>query len=303
MASQIPANSKTVAVLSERSEDAVVGFLACLLGQFRYLPLDPEFPLKRLETMVGMAEPDFYLASASLKRILPWSAGLTGALNPGSIQSSGRGGSSANSGYVLFTSGTRGTPRGVLVSGKALDSYAWALNKQFQPQIGSVYHHTASFAFSASVRQLLLPLTSGGHLIIAGSEERRNPVSLLRQAWAHQVNILDTVPSHLRILSKTLERWPKWSNPWLKEVRVTGEPLRWADVRGWRKLVPGAKLWNLYSQTETGGTVSCYCVGEEQPNQKGPVPLGYPLPDMAVSLVDSDGREGDDGRFWFAASV
>ena len=269
------------AVYTRRNQDAVIGFLACLLHGCRYLPLDIDLPLGRLQLMIKQAEPEAVLASDGMAGLLPWIDNAIG-LGPEAKGAELLPPANAGGGYLLFTSGTTGAPRLVTIEGCSLDSYADALLDRFRPVVGDVWIHTASISFSASIRQLILPLISGGRLLVADGECRQIPEMLLDRVQLEGVSVLDTVPSHLRSLTRALERNPSLLSRRLKEVRLTGEGLDWSTVRAWRRVAPEVSLHNLYSSTETGGTVSSYRV-DTFPG-RGRVPLGQPLKDVTVQL-------------------
>ncbi|WP_037822759.1 AMP-binding protein, partial [Streptomyces sp. NRRL S-146] len=81
--------------------------------------------------------------------------------------------------------------------------------------------HTASFAFSSSVRQLMVPLAHGGRVVLAPREQLASPDELLGYAARNGVQVLDLVPSYLRVVAPALDR-----QDWRPELVLTAsEPL------------------------------------------------------------------------------
>src|SRR5262249_55584706 len=104
----------------------------------------------------------------------------------------------ANLAYVVYTSGSTGVPKGVMVTRGNLCDYVQAMGKRLGVNAADIYLHTASFGFSSSVRQLLVPLAHGARVVIATSDEIREPVSLFQTVRSEGVTIVDLVPSYWR---------------------------------------------------------------------------------------------------------
>jgi aspartate racemase len=194
----------------------------------------------------------------------------------------------------MFTSGSTGSPQGVVVSRRALARYIATLDQAFDLSESDVYLHTASFSFSASIRQLVAPLAAGATIAIASEEAKRDPFLLLERMKSWEVTVWDTVPSVWRIVEQVLSRIGSEDQAvavaeTLRLVLLTGEPLSWDLVRAWRRhLRDHVVIKNLYSQTETAGTVAVHTVPRKCPDDEGPVPFGEPLPGVDLLLLDQD---------------
>ncbi|MEJ2084748.1 MAG: amino acid adenylation domain-containing protein, partial [Acidobacteriota bacterium] len=300
-----------VAVYLDRRPEAIVAFLAILRLGAVYLPVDPATPIKRLTQMLEPL-PDLRLVTSS-----DLEARLS-ALELGPIVVADRQARASTEGsglvadvaddlpaYVMFTSGSTGTPDVVVVSRRSVMRYSRALESSFHLERGDVCLHTAAFSFSASIRQLLGPLTAGATLALASEEARHDPFLLLQRMRAWKVTVWDTVPSVWRIVEQVIstlaERDEATQVPEsLRRIFLTGEPLSWDLVRAWRRhLHSGVEIRNLYSQTETAGTVSAFEVPQDCSDYDGSVPLGEPLPGVDLLLLDEQlnrvarGAEGE----------
>jgi len=207
--------------------------------------------------------------------------------------------------YMMFTSGSTGEANGVVISRGALARYAAALCDAFDISEKDVYLHSASFSFSASIRQIIAPLTTGAAMIIASEEARHDPIRLLELMNDHHVTVWDTVPSLWGVVERVLSRVgvPDGSvsiTGSLRLILLTGEPLTWKLVSAWKKYLDrSVNVVNLYSQTETAGTVSMFPIPAGEVPETGIVPLGEPLADVALLVLDEDlnpvtpGHEGE----------
>src|SRR5256885_1838025 len=100
--------------------------------------------------------------------------------------------------YVIYTSGSTGNPKGVMITHGNLTNYLLALNHELKINADDLYLHTASIAFSSSRRQLLLPLSQGAGVVVATSDQRKDPLALFQMIKARAVSVMDAVPSFWR---------------------------------------------------------------------------------------------------------
>ena len=198
------------------------------------------------------------------------------------------------------TSGTGGSVKLVEVPHAAIRHNLRALATAIGVSAQDRYLHTASFAFSSSVRQLFLPLLSGALSVIAAGDERVDPHALLDLTRRARITVIDTIPSVLSVLTDALEAdgGPHdggLGSAGLRLLLLASEPLPSALVRRWRAVggAPGTVMYNMYGQTETAGIVSLYRV--DDPPESGTVPLGDPLPGSTLSLLGPEGAPADAG--------
>ena len=129
---------------------------------------------------------------------------------------------------------------------------------------------------------------------MADWEETRNALSLLELIKRCRVTVWDTIPSIWNSCIRALDQLDRESIASLLEndlrlILVTGEPLTWEVVRAWRVgLGHEADVINLYSQTETTGTVCCFKVPSVVSTQTGVVPLGRPIDNTKLHVLDEN---------------
>jgi FkbM family methyltransferase len=181
------------------------------------------------------------------------------------------------------------------------------MRRTFEIEPQDVCLHTASFAFSASMRQIFVPLCAGATLLVAGETHRRDALDLFNLIRAHQVTVWDTVPSVLRHAIQDASGQNEQHDtfqpiPSLRLIALTGEALTWDLPKAWRdRFSSAAKILNLYSQSETAGTTSAYTIPDSIGPLRGTVPLGCPVEGSILYLLDDDRRPvpvGDVGAIW-----
>jgi amino acid adenylation domain-containing protein len=187
-------------------------------------------------------------------------------------------------GYVYFTSGTTGRPKGVKGSLQAITHFiTWEIDLLGAGR-GTRVSSLTSPGFDAFLRDAFVPLCSGGTMVVA-PHSARSGQGLARWLETNHVQILHCVPTVFRTL-RAVGLTPA-SLRELRTVLLAGEPLRPSDVRSWQTLFGTEKeLINLYGPTETTMTKLFHRVTAADATAES-VPVGKPLPGVTVRLLES----------------
>ena len=246
-----------VAICVERSLEMMVGILATLKAGGAYVPLDPTYPAERLRFLLEDSAPVAVLAhGAKSKTCSHLLAGAPPVLDLKSSTSASRGRPDKNPdrdsigltprhlAYVVYTSGTSGFPKGVMVEHGNLSNYVlWIEQSYYQNESGGS-PTILSLAFDGSVTTLFAPLMVGETLTILPNREEIE-AAFLPDARLPYALVLAT-PSHLKMLNEkdSLDEPDAGANPHVDgrrrdsssfrclflatkvSRRPTGEPLR-----------------------------------------------------------------------------
>jgi amino acid adenylation domain-containing protein len=302
-----------VALLCHRGADFLTSVLALLEIGAAYLPLDPGHPIQRLAGIVrqsrvrevlaedGLAERiESALAEPLERRDRPAVLRLGTLLDaPLDSETAADRRSEPAAGedlaYVIYTSGSTGEPKGAMVTRQGMLNHLAGKIEHLGLTAKDVVAQTASQAFDISVWQFLAPLLTGGTAVVLDEATVRDPQALLAAAESAGVTILEIVPSMLRFLLDEL-RAGEMERPALRSLRclvVTAEALPADLCRRWLEIYPGISLLNAYGPTECSDDVTHHVIAGDAADvapDRPRVPIGRPLPDVHVHVLDREGH-------------
>lgn len=273
-----------VGIYLERSPEMVIGLLGILKAGAAYVPLDPLFPPERLAYMIEDAGISFVVSQSNLLETLP--RGQRTLICLDSDRESIREKSEADLGvpvqasnlaYTIYTSGSSGKPKGVMIEHRSLVNCLWAMHKEPGFDQHDVMVAVTTISFDIAGLEIFLPLISGGKLVIASRNEATDGSSLAVLMQRSRATILQATPTTWRLLLDA--GWK--AAPGLK-LLCGGEALPRELAN--RLLEGGGQLWNMYGPTET---TIWSAVQQVQPTN-GPVPIGPPIANTQFYIVDQE---------------
>ncbi|GMU11502.1 non-ribosomal peptide synthetase [Corallococcus caeni] len=283
-----------VGICLERGPDLVVALLAVLKAGGAYVPLDPTYPESRLGFMARDANLTALLTHRHLEARLPGVHArvirmdaledVLAALPATRPAVETRPEALA---YVIYTSGSTGRPKGVMVThGGVVNYLTWALDAyRVADGQGAPVH--SSFSFDLTVTSLLAPLAAGRPAVLV--DEAVGAVEGLGEALRKQADhsLVKLTPAHLRLLEAQLAE--QGASGRARAFVIGGEALGYEALEHWRRYAPGTRLINEYGPTETVVGCCIHEVREDEP-RTGPVPIGHPIANTRLYVLDAAGR-------------
>jgi amino acid adenylation domain-containing protein len=250
------APEQVVGLVLPRGAEMIAAVLGCWLAGAAYLPVDPEYPAERARFMLSDSGASVVVGAPGVQRL----AGSAPA-KPGQLA------------YVIYTSGSTGQPKGVAVSQRALSNVVTGMVPVLGASPGVRVLQFVSFSFDVSVLDIAVTLTAGGTLIVATADQRAEPHLVASLAARSGAQVASVVPSLLAMLDQS-------DLAGAKVVLVAGEPLPPRLAQTWSR---GRRLVNGYGPTEAAVLATTAQVSPD----KGPVPIGRPVPNTQVYVLDS----------------
>lgn len=269
----------------ERSMEMVICLLAVLKAGAAYLPLDPEYPLDRIEFMLEDSATKLLLTSKQYKNKYPAKyrqiviEEIWPQLADQQLLSPSRAIDGDDLAYILYTSGSTGKPKGVKITHGNLVNLLLSIQKT--PGINDADRILAltTISFDIAGAELYLPLITGAELVIADTETTKDGRLLLDIIEDKKISILQATPATWQMMLDS-----GWEKHYPIKAFSTGEalPKDMAD-----KLLPRTDiLWNLYGPTETTiwSTIKQVVPGEKV------ITIGWPINNTQVYIVDEQGK-------------
>lgn len=262
--------NRPVAVLAERRIETPILFFGALYAGNFYVPLDPELPACKRETILAEIGSDFILDATM----------IPAPGTPSEIAVPEHGGPV----NIVFTSGSTGKPKGVVKSHEAQIDFIETYVKTFGFDSREVIGNQTPFFFDASGKDLYLMLKTGATLDLIPHRLFMSTLDLVAYLDAHGITFISWVPSALVVVSK-MNTFAYAIPKTLKRVFFVGEVMPLKHLERWRKALPNVQFVNLYGSSEIAGIA---CTYEVKGGEKGALPMGRPLSNCQIHLVDGE---------------
>jgi amino acid adenylation domain-containing protein len=285
-------NGDIIPILFHRSIDVISVILGVLKSGAAYLPLDPSNPLERINQLLEESNTNWFICEEKLSSHLLTISAIPITLNT-LIQTISNESELQNQleippdspAVVLFTSGTTGTPKGVILSHKGLQNRInWGI-KEYQHTASSIFLHQTTLTFDFSIFEIFTSLSCGGTLIIARPEFHLEGKYLIELIKKEEIQIIGIVPTVLKLIIGH-EDFKECTS--LTHVFLGGEIVTPQLQSNFFKR-SNARLINIYGPSETSISVLHWECKPSLTNKL--IPIGYPIASMQVCLLDEQHNE------------
>jgi amino acid adenylation domain-containing protein len=204
--------------------------------------------------------------------------------------------------YLLFTSGSTGLPKGVLISHANALTYVANVRERYQPASSDRFSQLFDFSFDLSVHDMFLCWSAGACLYCVPNSAKSGPRDFIRR---HELSFWFSVPSTAAFMSRMRMLRPG-DFPSLRWSLFCGEALPMRVAREWQQAAPSSTVENLYGPTEATIAFTAYRVPDDsEDDEPDIVPIGWPLPGQEISVIAPNGRpvpNGEPGELYLSGS-
>jgi tyrocidine synthetase-3 len=278
-----------VGIMVDRSIEMIIGILGILTAGGAYLPIDPGYPEERIKYMLKDSGTKILVTANGLSEKLEKLSIVNCQLlivndsppnrrrlnNPPKEANNNLQLDRTNLAYILYTSGTTGQPKGVMVEHRNAAAYLNAFNREFYLTGTDIVVQQASFTFDVFFEEVFPVFLKGGKIVIPSRDQARD-VNLMEEfIIKHSVTIISCTPLMLNLLNQGNK---------LDSVRIfiSGGDVLKGEYIG--NLLKWAKVYNTYGPTETTVCATYYrCPDDIESN----VPLGKPIVNYNVYILDN----------------
>lgn len=293
-----------VGIAIERSYEMVVALLGILKAGAAFVSLDPAYPEKRLGYMIDDAHVSMILTEEWVVEWLPRRSAPIfcidtewGRIEKQDIQPRPVMLHPDNLAYVMYTSGSTGHPKGVMITHRGVRNRLLWDHAVYGLRPGDAVLQHTSLNFDIAVWEIFTPLTAGARLVLAKPDAHQDPAYIVRLVREEELTTIALVPSVLEALLDigglaTCER--------LRYVFSGGEALPTALQDRFFDDVPQATLHNFYGPSEASIDVTAWaCRPDTTP---GIVPIGRPIAGVQAYVLNGESLEvaskGTDGELF-----
>lgn len=268
-----------IAVFGHREPEMLIAFLGAVKSGRPYVPLDTALPPQRIDKILATSRAALVLTPKDIANL----SALDAHAPAGRVERD-------DPFYILFTSGSTGEPKGVIVTLGCLEHFVgWMLAEQRFTDLAETFLNQAPFSFDLSVMDLYCSLVTGGTLFSISRDLVENPKMLYRALADPSVTTWVSTPSFAQ-MCLVEEKFGEMMLPSVRRFLFCGETLAPQTAARLLEQFPKAQVWNMYGPTEATVATTSVRIDHKILEKYAPLPVGRPMPGTEV-FVANEKRE------------
>ncbi|MCH5347063.1 MAG: amino acid adenylation domain-containing protein [Muribaculaceae bacterium] len=256
----------------------IAAMLAVLKSGAAYIPAEPSLPVARRDYMMNMAGVELVITDDFCR-------------DPHAVKDFPDQSTQSGVAYVLFTSGTSGKPKGVVVENHSVVNYARAFGREMEVGPGDVMLQYSICSFDIFVEEVFASLLNGVALAIPSKEIHDGSLdNLMAFCRRRGVTIIDGFPYLVADINHQSELLPSS----VRLIISGGDVVRANYISHLRDR--GIKIYNTYGPSETTVCSNYYRIDNAEPLADGTFPIGHAVDGVQVAILDPDLNPVPDGE-------
>ena len=285
-----------VAVVMDKGWRQAVAVFGVLAAGAVYVPIAPEWPPARIELLIGNVEAGIVLTSRALRESLAWPPGVRvlavedrcaapplAAAAPGPVRRPG------DLAYILFTSGSTGVPKGVMIDHRGALNTVADINRRLGIAAGDRVFGLSALHFDLSVYDLFGTVWAGATLVLPPAGDTPRPDLWLAALRRHGVTVWNSVPALMQLLVDAAQAGGE-TLPDLRQVLLSGDWIPVTLPAQVLRIAPGAQVSSLGGATEASIWSIIHPIHAAEVFEAS-VPYGRPLANQRWHVLQDDGGE------------
>ncbi len=265
---------KIVGIMMESSLEMFIGILGILKADGAYLPIDPKYPINRIEYMLSDSKTSILLTQYHLVNQIKFSGEMISIdaeeLYRGDMRNLPKISTAKDLAYVIYTSGSTGKPKGVMIEHHSLVNLVVWYNHCYKVTDLDRSTKYAGFSFDASVLEIFPYMITGSTIHII-PEEIRLDINMLNEYFENNRITISFLPTQL------CEQFMNVDNQSLRLLLTGGDKLRSYKKRNYQ-------IVNIYGPAENTVATTSFVVDKDYAN----IPIGKPIANTKVYILDAE---------------
>jgi D-alanine--poly(phosphoribitol) ligase subunit 1 len=273
--------------------------LACMHADIPYIPIDKIYPIERVKKIAENTKAQILINCSEDTLAVEFAVTINASLEVmqnyvPDYQNKVYGNTSDPLRYIMFTSGSTGEPKGVLISKSSLLTFVTWAQKDFNFSEQDVFMNQAPFTFDVSLCDILNAFMRGSTLVLTSNEILKNQDDFIQRIKKYQCSVWTSTPSFAYLFL----RHPHFNNahlPQLKTFLFMGEPLPNRTCVSLKQAFKQVVLLNAYGPTEATIVTTLIEITDEIIQKYPSLPIGKPMPasQLLVHKINEQEKEGE----------
>ena len=283
-----------IAIFLDKSVECIAAFMGAAYSGNFYTPLDTGMPIARIEKIMETLRPAVLItdrqheksaaAFASDIPILCYEALQDSTVDEDKVLRAISRVIDTDVLYVLFTSGSTGMPKGVIIPHRSVVDYTDRFVEAFNISEADRLGNQSPLYFDLSIQDVFTPLKSGATTCLIPKKNFSFPTKLMAYLLERNINVIVWVPSALCIAAK-LHALRVKALPALRLVAFCGEVMPNKYLNQWRKVFPQTTFVNMYGPAEACDASTYYEIDREFQDDE-PLPIGIPFRNTDILILN-----------------